>query len=464
MSPDHDRRRVEAIALTSLGAAVLLIGVKLAAALASGSLALLSEAAHSAFDAAATLLTFIAVRIAGRPPDEDHPYGHGKAENIAALLETGGLLVLAGFIAAEAAQRLRGGGAEVEATWYAFAVIGLSMVVDASRARVLRRAGRKYRSPALQADALHFTADLLTSTIVGVGLLAVRAGYPAADALGGILIAAYVAFQSIRLGRRSVDVLMERAPPDLAKTIEDAAAGVAGVQEVRRVRARYVGGKPEADVVIAVSRTSPLESAHSVTEEVEAAVERAAPEAEVVVHVEPIADEKAVSETVLALAARDPEVHELHNVYVEQHPDGFHISFHAKFPPSMMLADAHAIAERLEREVAREIPGVARVDSHLEPLSPISIEGEDVSARRPDLVAAARLVAESQHEVRNCHEVLVTESPAGAMSLVMHCVAAPGISISAVHDASTRIETVLHDDWPEVERVTVHFEPAGAGA
>lgn len=281
-----DRRAAERVALVSLAAAAVLVTAKLAAGLASGSLAILSEAAHSALDAAATGLAFFAVRIASRPPDEEHQYGHGKAENIFALLETAALFGLSIFLAVEAISRLRK-GAQVEATWYAFAVIGLSIVVDAGRARILSRAGRKYRSPALIADSLHFTADLMTSAMVLAGLVAVRIGYSKADAIGGLGVAVLVALLSIRLGRKSIDVLMDRAPAGTTERITSAASQVEGVAEVRRVRVRYAGGQLQADVVIAISRTVPLETAHTVTEEVEGVIRKLEPGADVMVHVEP---------------------------------------------------------------------------------------------------------------------------------------------------------------------------------
>ncbi|HLF70042.1 MAG TPA: cation diffusion facilitator family transporter, partial [Actinomycetota bacterium] len=184
-----ERTHIQRTALLSLGAAIVLIVIKLAAGLASGSLAILSEAAHSALDAGATGITYFAVRIASRPPDEDHPYGHGKAENISALIETFGLLGLSAFIGVQAIARLQGAGPHPRATWYGFAVIGASIVIDFSRSRALGRAGRKYHSPALQADALHFTADLLTSSIVLIGLILLRFGLTQADAIGSLLIA-----------------------------------------------------------------------------------------------------------------------------------------------------------------------------------------------------------------------------------------------------------------------------------
>lgn len=457
----EERRKAQRVAAVSLGAAVFLIIAKLAAGIASGSLALLSEAAHSSLDAVATLITLLAVRIASRPPDAEHPYGHGKAENISALLETFFLVILAIFIGKEAIERLVEGAAVVEATWYAFAVTILAIVVEASRSQALKKAGKRYRSPALEADALHFTADMLTSVVVLAGLALVRMGYPAADAWGAIIVALYVAVSAVRLGKRSVDVLMDRAPTGTIQRLEQVAAGVEGVEEVRRIRARHVGGTQQMDVVIAISRSVPLERAHEVTEKVERAFEDFQPGADVVVHVEPIADEAEITEKVAAIAAREPRVSQVHNIYASLHPDGIHLSLHAKFPGEMTLAEAHQISETLEASIAEELPGVARVDTHLEPLEPQEI-AQDITEDREELTDQLRALANGQPEVHDCHEIQISRI-GDQLTVLMHCEATPGLSVDQVHDSATRIEDEVHRRWPEVARVTVHFEPARIG-
>ncbi|HLH28084.1 MAG TPA: cation transporter dimerization domain-containing protein, partial [Acidimicrobiales bacterium] len=278
------------------------------------------------------------------------------------------------------------------------------------------------------------------------------------DAVGGGLIAVYVAFSSVRLGRRAIDALMDRTSAAAIGRLRRAAGAIEGVGEVRRVRLRYAGGQAQADVVVGVSRTVPLEAAHALTEQVEQAIRTVEPGADVVVHVEPLSDEKVLAERVLAIAARHPDVHQVHNVFVARRPDGLHISLHAKFPGSMALSDAHALAEHLETDIAAEVDGVARVDTHLEPLEGPAALGEDATRAHGELVASVIALAESQPEVNNCHEVVVTTTADG-LSVVMHCEAAAGLSVTKVHDAATSIEDEVHRTWPEVERVTVHFEP-----
>jgi cation diffusion facilitator family transporter len=458
-APVSDRRQVRRVAVSSLVAALGLVALKLAAATATGSLALLSESAHSGLDAAVTALTLYAVAVASRPPDADHPYGHGKAENIAAMVEAVALLVLAITLGREAILRLMHPGPAISTAWYAFAVMGVSMALDAVRFRVLSVTGRKYHSPALIADSINFKADLLTSAAVLLGLAAVKLGFQQADAIGGLAVAGYVGFQAFLIGRRSIDALMDRAPAGAVGRIRRAAGGIPGV-EVRRVRLRYAGGQPQTDVVVGVSRTVPLERAHSLTEAVEEAIRSVEPGADVVVHVEPLADEKVVAEMVLSVAGRHPSVHQVHNVFVARRPDGLHISLHAKFPGSMTLAEAHSIAEHLEADIAAEVPDVARVDTHLEPLERPTTPGADVTSQRSALVREVTSLAEAHDEVRNCHEVVVTDTQEG-LSLVMHCEGEAGLSVSRVHDASTMIEDEIHRRWPEVNRVTVHFEPTG---
>jgi cation diffusion facilitator family transporter len=455
-----DRRPVRRVALASLVAALALVALKGATALATGSLAMLSETAHSGLDAMVTALTLYAVAVAARPPDADHPYGHGKAENIAAMVEAVALLLLAATLGREAILRLMHPGPPIKTAWYAFAVMAGSMALDAFRFRVLSSTGRKYHSPALMADAVNFKADLLTSAAVLLGLGAVKLGYKQADAIGGLVVALYVAAQAVLIGRRSIDALMDRAPQEAIRRIRGAAGAIPGVQ-VRRVRLRYAGGQPQTDVVVGVSRTVPLERAHSLTEAVEEAIRSVEPGADVVVHVEPLADEQIVAERVLSVAARHPSVHQVHNVFVARRPDGLHISLHAKFPGSMTLAEAHEIAERLEADIAGEVSDVARVDTHLEPLEGAATPGADVTSQRSELVRSVKALAEAHEEVRNCHEVVVTDTEEG-LSVVMHCEAEPGLSVARTHDASTMIEDEIHRRWPEVERVTVHFEPAKA--
>jgi cation diffusion facilitator family transporter len=282
-------------ALSSVAAAFLLTGLKVAVGLLSGSLGILAEAAHSGLDCAAAIVTLVAVRAASKPPDRGHAYGHGKVENLSALVETLLLLGTCAWIIHESFVRLTSKHVQVDASIWAFAVMGISIVVDVSRSRMLYRVAAKHRSQALEADALHFSTDIWSSAVVIFGLLGVKlAGwYPGlgfllqADAVAALVVAAIVVAVSGRLGVRTIQALLDSAPPGAEDQIKAAVAAVEGVFDCHAVRVRHSGPSCFVDLHISVDGDQPLRAAHALTERVEQAVEAILPGADVTVHPEP---------------------------------------------------------------------------------------------------------------------------------------------------------------------------------
>jgi cation diffusion facilitator family transporter len=281
-------------ALVSVVAACVLIALKLGTGLATGSLGLISEAVHSGTDLVAALLTLFAVGVAGRPADKAHPYGHGKAEHLAALAE-GGILVLASLYISYRALAVLVGSAKpsVNPTWYALVVLVLVIAIDASRLTVSRRAARRYRSPALAANALHFASDMAGSSAVLGGLLLARAGWPPGDAAAALFVALLVLLAAARLMRGNVDVLMDRLPAEAERVARAAIARLEPGVQLRRLRMRQAAGRHFADVVIGVSPDAGVGQAHAAADAVEAAVQNALPDSDIVVHVEPVEGEAA---------------------------------------------------------------------------------------------------------------------------------------------------------------------------
>jgi cation diffusion facilitator family transporter len=287
-------REKNLVALTSVGAAVLLTSMKVVVGLTTGSIGILSEAAHSGIDLVAALMTFWAVRASSKPPDSDHLYGHGKIENFSALFETGLLLATCVWIAYEAGKRLFLGGVHVEATPWAFGVMIVSIVIDVSRSRALARIARRHRSQALEADALHFSTDVWSSTVVILGLLGVLLSHRTglewlarADSIAALGVSAIAALVSIRLGRKAVDDLLDAAPTGTLEAIARSAAAVDGVVSVSQVRVRRSGPRTFADVILQVARGLPVEQAHVIAHRAEDAIHGAVLDVDVMVHTEP---------------------------------------------------------------------------------------------------------------------------------------------------------------------------------
>jgi cation diffusion facilitator family transporter len=442
------------IALVSVAAAAALVLLKLAAGLASGSLGLVSEAAHSGTDLVAALLTLFAVGVAIRPADRAHPYGHGKAEHLAALAEAAILVVVSLAIAGLALTHLLGAGEPVvEATWYAFVVIGIVIAVDASRALVSRRAALRFRSAAFQANALHFAGDLAGSVAVLVGLLLAANGYPKGDSAAGLFVAVLVLLAAARLMRRNVDVLMDRAPWDATEAARAAISSIEPKVNLKRLRMRQAAGQHFMDVVIGVPAGAAVGQGHAAADAVEAAVQRALPESDVVVHVEPETREEALGERASVAALTVPRVREVHNVRVVNLGDANEVSLHLKLPGDLTLEQAHDVASEVEHAIEAELPEVVSVLTHLEPLREAE-EGSHASAdEEADAVRGLVLDATG----RPPRELRFVGTPEGLVVYVALALDASS-SLADAHARASEIEEQIRAVVP-VADVVVHTEP-----
>jgi cation diffusion facilitator family transporter len=445
-------------ALVSIVAALALIALKLVTGLATHSLGLLSEAAHSGTDLVAALLTFFAVGYAVRPADQSHQYGHGKAEHLAALAEAAFLVAISLLIAYRAISRLAGhSSVQVDATWYALVVVGVVMVVDLSRMIVSVRASERYGSVALQANALHFAGDLFGSAAVLVGLVMARFGYHDADSIAALFVAVLVLVAAGALMRRNVDVLMDRAPAEAERAASEAIAGLAPRIELRRLRMRQAAGRHFADVVIGVPPGAAVGQGHAAADEVEEAVRRALPESDIVVHVEPQSTDVALRERAQAAAMRVPRVREIHNVNVLDVDGRTEVSLHLKLPGELSLADAHALASEVERAIEEALPEVDAVQTHLEPLA------EEAAGQSP---AEALIEAETETVLRVVREetgaaprelrILQTD---GGLVVFLTLGLDPATPLAAAHARASEIEQRIRSERAKIADVIVHTEP-----
>jgi cation diffusion facilitator family transporter len=445
-------------ALVSVLAAVALLAVKLATGLATGSLGLISEAIHSGTDLVAALLTFFAVGVAARPADVGHAYGHGKAEHLAALGE-GGILVLASlFVAGRAVMHLAGGAeTHVDAAWYALVVLAVVIAIDASRTVVSWRAARRFGSPALQSNALHFASDLVGSTAVLIGLLLVRAGAERADSAAALFVAVLVLFAAGRLMRTNVDVLMDRVPAEAEAAARAAITGLQPEVELRRLRMREAGGRQFADVVIGVSPEAAVGQGHAAADRVEEAVQDALPGSDVVVHVEPGAGEGDLRERASAAALTVRGVREVHNVRVVDVEGRPELSLHLKLPAGLELGAAHDIACAVEAAINRAVHEVIDVHTHIEPLSAGAEGAEPQHAE----------VADEERIVRDIVRGLTGAEPealrfrAGAEGLVVLLTVrlAGTQTLDQAHDVASELERRIRREAPSIDEVIVHTEP-----
>jgi cation diffusion facilitator family transporter len=449
----------EKAALGSMAASAGLTAAKAIIGLLTGSLAILSEAGHSLLDLSATVLTYFAVRISGKPADTEHQYGHGKVESVTALAETALLFLLTGVVLWEAIQRLIGPRTHmVEATVAAFAIIGASIVIDFFRARTLGRVARETASEALEADALHFGSDMWSSVAVLIGLCGVALGYAWADAAAAIIVAVFICIAGWRLGRRTIDTLTDTAPAGVSERVAAIARRVSGVVGVERVRARPAGAVLFVDLAVGVSRTLPLDRVSAIKERLTRAVRAELPRAEITITTEPRAlDDETVRERVMMIARNRGLA--IHHVAVQAISGRLSVSADLEVEDTLSLTTAHEIASRLEDDIRDELGPNVEVETHIEPLPADVLAGHDASpARIAEMREALASLVSEIADLDEVHDVRVRET-AGGEIVNFHCRVDPSRSVRAVHDLVDAVERGLRRRFPTIQRVIGHAEP-----
>jgi len=447
-------------ALLSVMATILLTGAKVLAAIVSGSLALLADALQGLIDIGSTLFTWFAVSAADKPADEEHHYGHGKVESLAALVETAILFGLAGAILWEAGSRLWFNVAEhVEVTPVVIGVMLLSMTVDALRWHSLRKVARQTGSEALAGEVTHFAADFVGSAMVLTGLVGVWLGVPKADTVTAFVIAAFTAFSAFKLGRRTLDTLLDAAPRGMSETLRATALTVPGVVDVEWIKVRPAGGRIHGEIGIRVSRTLPLDRVTAIKEALVAAIERAEPGAAITVATNPVQmdDETALERVLLiALKLKIP----VHHVTVHSIGEKLSVSLDMEVDAKLPLGEAHEVASRLEAAIRAEFGGETEVETHIEPMETETPAGHNAAWETVEDIgkALAGEAAKLAGPVRDIHSVRVRETGKGLV-VNYHCRVDPSLDVAAVHEAVDAIERAVRIARPKVCRLVSHAEP-----
>lgn len=449
----------EKVALGSIAASAGLTAAKGIIGLLTGSLAILSEAGHSLLDLSATVLTYFAVRISGKPADAEHQYGHGKMESVTALAETALLFLLTAIVVFEAVQRLVGAREHaVEATVAAFVVIIGSIVIDFFRARTLKRVAQATGSEALEADALHFRSDMWSSIAVLIGLFGVALGHDWADAAAALVVAVFICIAGYRLGRRTIDTLTDTAPAGVSEHVAVIARQVPGVVAVDRVRVRPAGAVLFVELTVSISRTLPLDRVTTIKQQLTRAIRGDLPAAELTITTEPKAlDNETVRERVMVIA-RDLGL-AIHHVAVQTIAGRLSVSVDLEIDGSQPLATAHEVASRLEDAIRHELGPEVEVETHIEPLPADVLAGRDAEpARIAEVRALLSSLAAELPALGEVHDVRVRETAAGEI-VNFHCRVDPALSVSAVHDCVDALERRLRRHFPAIRRVIGHAEP-----
>ena len=448
------------VAAISIFASAGMAAAKFAVGIAIGSLALISEALHSSVDVVATVITWLVVRVSDQPADEEHHYGHGKFESLSALFVIALLYVLAGGILVESWSRLREGAAPPTLSAIPFVVLVIDIAVNFWRARALHRTARATRSQALAADALHFASDVLGSIAVIIGLVLTGLGYLWGDSAAAIAVAVMISILGLRLGRSTIETLLDRAPEGVSEKAIAAIRAVPGVVGVERLRVRMVGPTHFIDAIAKVPRTYPIDRVEAIKKTAQKAVSEALGDADLTFTAVPVArDNESVRERIMVIARNSGLA--IHHVTVHDLGEKLIVGIDLEVDGDMELAAAHEVTRVLERNIREDFGEDVEVDTHIEPLEPELPHGTDAAPARVETIKAALTRFAGNGAIHDIHNVRVRDTDAGEI-VNFHCRAAPSMSVVKVHENVDEIERALRRAFPTIKRVISHAEPPRA--
>jgi cation diffusion facilitator family transporter len=465
--PNLEVREKKRAALLSVGSAVVLLTLKTFLVVRTDSLGVLSEALHSGLDLLAAIITYWSVRMSGRPADEDHPYGHGKFENFSAFVETALLIVTAVFIIYEGVDRLFFHHVHIQPSIIAFVILLVALSIDVTRAKALGNVARKYRSEAIEADALHFSTDVWSTIVVIAGIGLVWAGETwhqlwliNADAIAGLAVAGVILWVGSQLGKRTLDALVDAAPEGLRQEIARAVGRMEGVLDVDRVRVRRSGNRHFVDATVSVARTKSLEQVHELSNAIERRIGEIVP-SDVMVHAEPRAPQgEHLFESIRALAQRLGLA--IHDVTALQQGGKLFIELHLEVDENLSLREAHRQATRLEEGIRALRDAPTEVNIHIEPLGTHIATPDAGLGEMKQLAGAVEAFLNSlpaeYDELVNCHDARVRQVE-HRIFVSCHCTMKSELPITKIHDVTAALVDRVKQKFPQIHRVTIHPEP-----
>ncbi len=455
---EHGHKKQQ-VALTSVTASFFLTAMKLVVGIMTGSIGIISEAAHSALDFAAASLTLFAVKVSDKPADSKHHYGHAKVESVSALIETGLLVITSLWIIYAASERLIAGTTEIEVKWYAIAIMVISIVVDFSRSRALKKVATETNSQALEADALHFSSDILSSAVVLVGLIFVSMGIVWADAVAGIAVAVLVGGAAFNLGKKTIDVLIDAAPEGLAERIEEITMTIGGVIAIDKIRVKPTGPQVFIEMSVCVNRTLSVEKVQAICANIEQKVRGEFPVGDMTINTRPIAlNNETIAERVHVVGLN----HNLHahNISTSLSGQKKQITFDVEIDQRLTIKEAHNTVTALEDELRSEFDGELDICIHLDPLRYDERTTNSVSSEEEEHVRRLIVKAsQSIQKIQDVHDIQIKKNEQQKLFITLHCSFHDDTLLEEVHSLTSQLEGAIYRSLRDAGRVIIHAEP-----
>jgi len=448
-------------ARSSLFVAILIVTLKLSAALWSGSLAILSELFHSSTDFFAAVITVFSVKYSSKPPDKDHHYGHEKIESFSALFQVLILVMMCIYLLYESVVRIIHPPPDVNIDFYSFAIIVFCILLDFTRSKTLKRVAKETHSQALEADALHFSSDILSSGVVLFGIALYHIS-PIFDPIAAIIVSVIIIFTTVNLSKKAFDSLMDKVPKGLYENIYKAITTVEGVDGIKNLRVRSTGSKIFIDAVINVGRTKLFYETHEITDKVEEQIKSIANNSDIVIHTEPVeTEDETVNDKIRIIVNR--EGYRCHDIFSYKFKDKVIVELHIEISHTNDLVEAHNTVSNIERKIQSEIFVIDEVKVYLDEPSGLSSEAEDVTTSSNDIIRISGNIISEYKFVESLRVIKVFRTVYG-IRIICDCEFDNSIPFNKVHNYVTELESKIFlkikEYYPELINVNIHSEPS----
>lgn len=448
----------ESVALSSVFASAGMTIMKFVVGIMTGSMGIISEAAHSALDLGAAGLTLFAVKVSDKPADTEHTYGHGKMESVSALIETGLLFLTSAWIIYEAIHRIIIKDFHVEITWYAFAIIIISIIIDISRSRALSKVAKETGSQALEADALHFSSDIWSSCVVLFGLILVSVGVNGADTFAAIGVSIFVLIAGYRLGKRTIDALMDTAPEGITDIVKEIVENIEGVITIDKIRVRPLGPSMFIELEIGINRGFSIIKVNEIVNKSKEAIQQKIQEADILIHTKPIQlKDETMIDIIRTIASK--HVFSVHSIIVDKLDDKKFISYDLELPGSLTVLEAHEKASHLEKEIQSEIGTEIELYTHIDSCS--IEEKQSFKLEVDEVKKIEKIINEAIKDIsviRNAHNILIRKIGM-KIFITMHCDAKEYETLDKTHNGASHLKSLIKEKISEVSEVVIHVEP-----
>lgn len=460
---DISRKKIK-VARNSLYAALVITLIKLLAAYFSGSLGVLSEVFNSGIDIFVCLVTILSIKYSSRPPDEDHNYGHEKVESFSALFQVFILFITSAYIIYEAINRLFiDKNKEVHVSIWIFLALIVSMIIDFYRARILRKVANETKSSALEADALHFSTDILSSSVVIIGLIFVYLNISkTADTIAALIVTVIIIYLGYRLSKKSIDSLMDRVPAGLYEKVRYETLLIIGVEDIKSYRIRSSGSKIYIDMIILVSRLVPFSKAHDIMDNVERKINELIPNADVVIHSEPVETKSETINDKIRMIVNEYGL-KCHDIFSHKIDNEIYSELHIEVDNTNDLTKAHNIVTEIEERIKKEIDVISHLKIHIDEPSEIIFDTRDITPHSNEIVREVKNILSESSDVLSSNDIQVI-STNGKIRISMNCVFNSIHSLDEVHDIVTVLESKIYlnlkENYPKLANVIIHAEPS----